>query len=91
MKNNFVEQLNDFLPYGVILVSENHEIIYQNKKVQRIIEFKKMIKVDGKLFDKLSKFPDLYLFVEDSFKIRKVSRENFIYRRKVLFKLTVFS
>lgn len=86
MRSNFVEQLNDFLPYGVILVSENHEIIYQNQKSKGLLNLKKTGNPDeGKLFDNLSKFPDLYLFVEDSFIHKKnFSREFYLSEESVV-------
>ena len=74
-ENNFINSLNDFLPYGIVLVSESNDIVYQNKKSQELLNLDKM-KDGAKLFDRLSKFPDLYLFVEDSFKNKKsFSRE----------------
>jgi two-component system, OmpR family, phosphate regulon sensor histidine kinase PhoR len=75
ISDKFLSQFNDFLPYGVILISEDLKVLYHNKKAKELLFIKSDID-NEEFFDSFNKFPNLLLFIEDAFSGKKnFSRE----------------
>jgi len=70
-----LSKLNEHLPYGLVLISEDLKILYSNNKSKQLLRFSiennRQIK-----FEDFNKYPDLYLFIEEAFsKNSNFSRE----------------